>query len=406
MKIRLVLFALLVTTLLSANSVFSFSGMPIQHYGADVYGTGMGDTGSADLFRINPNYTNPSLLANANKVFLSTSITTGFMWYEDDNSKYRADGLYFPYFSIAVPIGMHRIGFNFNQVASGNLENEMSDSASFFGDPTDLLDYTQKNSLQNSLIKADFMYAYKNKYLNVGMAINYYLGHQVRYWEYNFSNTSYEDAIYELEKNFKNPGYTVGVSKKFETFSVGASYNSAVDLDGETKFKYAHYPYTEVVSDDVPEYYVPARFNTAVTQKLGKKFKISVDSFYEMWSEHDNYEDDSYKIGVGFAYDPLSGYGEWYNNIPYRFGYSLRQLPFEVNENKIMEKSFSFGTSIPLKSSNKKLDLAVQYLTRGDIDDHGMQDSSLSFSIGITGFDIFSKRRKKTEHRDIPKADL
>lgn len=402
MKIRLVLFALLITTLLSANSVFSFSGMPIQHYGADVYGTGMGDTGSADLFRINPNYTNPSMLANANKVFLSTAITSGYMWYEDANNKYKDDGLYFPYFSIAVPIGLHRIGFNFNQVASGNLENEISGSTDILDDP---LDYTEVNRLSSSLMKADFAYAYKNKYVNVGMAANFYLGNQVRYWEYNFSNPDYVDAKYELEKNFKNPGYTIGVSKKLENISVGASYSSAVELDGETIFKYNHFPSPETISDEIVEYYVPARFNSAITQKLGKKFKVSVDGFYELWSENDDYTDDAYKLGAGFAYDPLSGYGEWYNNIPYRFGYSIRQLPFEVNENKIMEKSFSFGTSIPLKSSNKKLDLALQYLTRGDIDDHGMQDSSFTISIGITGFDIFSKRRKKTEHRDIPQAD-
>jgi hypothetical protein len=44
-------------------------------------------------------------------------------------------------------------------------------------------------------------------------------------------------------------------------------------------------------------------------------------------------------------------------------------------------------------------------LQRGDVDVHGVQDKSAMFTIGITGFDIFGKRKKKTEHRDIPEAD-
>ena len=76
-----------------------------------------------------------------------------------------------------------------------------------------------------------------------------------------------------------------------------------------------------------------------------------------------------------------------------------------MNSEKIIEKAVTFGSSIPLKSPNKKIEFAVTYITRGDVDKHGLSDESLMFSFGITGFDIFKKRYKRIEHREIPKAD-
>jgi len=141
----------------------------------------------------------------------------------------------------------------------------------------------------------------------------------------------------------------------------------------------------------------------AVTMKFLEKFKASFDIHYDMWEDTDLYNKNTLKAGLGLAYDPLSGYGNWYERIPVRVGGYFRELPFDAN--KIIEQAVMFGSSIPLKSANKKIEFAVQYLTRGNLDDNKLSDRSLMFTFGITGFDIFKKRPKKIEHRDIPKAD-
>jgi hypothetical protein len=109
---------------------------------------------------------------------------------------------------------------------------------------------------------------------------------------------------------------------------------------------------------------------------------------------------------LGVAYDPLSGYGEWYEQIPLRAGGYVRKLPFNsVNGEEIWEQSLSFGTSIPLRTPGKKIDLAAQYTDRGKISENQYRDKNLMFHIGITGFDIFKKRYKKIAPREIPKPD-
>ena len=398
MKYKLILILLLMAVLLTGNSIFSFDGMPLEYYGNDVYGVGMGETGSADLFRINPNFHNPSLAVTTNNVLFSTATSLGYMWYKDsDNNEFRDDGIYMPYFTMAIPISNHRFAFSFNSIASGNIENAKECFS-------DTLQYSEVNRLSTSLYKADMVYAHKNSFVNIGVAMNYYLGHRIRYWNLDFEDSDYTDAKYEIEKIYKHPGFTIGFSKKIGKISLGAAYSSHVKLEGAETYKYAHIPYADTLSDDF-HFEVPAQLSGGITLKFLEKYKASFDGYYQMWQETEDNDKNTLKLGLGFAYDPLSGYGSWYEKIPLRIGGYYRELPFEVNEEKIIEKAFTFGSSIPLKSPNKKIEFAVTYLTRGDVDMHGLSDESLMFSIGITGFDIFNKRYKRIEHREIPEAD-
>ncbi|MCK5051349.1 MAG: hypothetical protein KAS53_06415 [Candidatus Cloacimonetes bacterium] len=402
MKYKLILVFLLMTVLLAGNSIFSFDGMPLEYYGNDVYGLGMGETGSADMFRINPNLHNPSMAATTNNVLFSTATSLGYMWYKDsDNNEFRDDGIYMPYFTMTIPIKNHRFAFSFNSIASGNIENSKELEFISF---SDTLQYSEVNRLSTSLYKADMAYAYKSSIVNIGVAMNYYLGHRIRYWKLDFEDNDYTDAKYEIEKIYKNPGFTVGLSKKIGKVSLGAVYSSYVKLEGSETYKYAHTPYADTLGDDF-HFEVPAQVSGGITWKFMEKYKASFDGYYQMWQDTEDYDKNTLKLGLGLAYDPLSGYGSWYEKIPLRIGGYYRELPFDVNNEKIIEKAFTFGSSIPLKSPNKKIEFAVTYTTRGDVDKHGLSDESLMFSFGITGFDIFKKRYKRIEHREIPKAD-
>jgi len=403
MKYKIIMISLLTTALLAGNSIFSFDGMPLEYYGNDVYGLGMGETGSADIFRINPNLHNPSIATTTNNVLFSTATSLGYMWYKDsDNNEFRDDGIYMPYFTMTIPIKKHRFSFSFNSIASGNIENTIEcDPVISFGDT---LQYSEINRLSTSLYKADMVYAYKSSIVNVGVAMNYYLGHRIRYWNRDFENDDYEDAKYEIEKIYKNPGFTVGLSKKISKVSLGIVYSSYVKLEGSETYKYAHTPYADTLSDDF-HFEVPVQISGGITWKFLEKYKASFDGYYQIWQDTEDYDKNTLKLGLGFAYDPLSGYGSWYEKIPLRIGGYYRELPFDVNNEKIIEKALTFGFSIPLKSPNKKIEFTVNYTTRGDVDKHGLSDESVMFSLGITGFDIFKKRYKRIEHREIPKAD-
>ncbi|MDD3050841.1 MAG: hypothetical protein PHR06_06800, partial [Candidatus Cloacimonetes bacterium] len=157
---------------------------------------------------------------------------------------------------------------------------------------------------------------------------------------------------------------------------------------------------------DTFEHEIPEIYSVGLTYRFKSKFKTSADIHYENWEATDNgVFTNSYKVGFGVAYDPIWGFGQWYEQIPLRMGFSFRKLPFEVNNSAVNERSFTFGLSIPIKSTQKYLDLSVNYLQRGDLDKHGLQDNTVMFSFGTSGFDLLAKRLRRTGHRDIPKTD-
>lgn len=404
MKAKLLLILCISIAVLGANSVFSFDGMAEQNTGADVYGMGMGETGSVDLFRVNQNISNPSVMVSANKVLFASGVSMGYSWYEDTTGEtYRDDGLYFPYFSMIVPLQNHKVGFHFGTYLSGNLKNEMESIWSLDGED---LNYVQKNQIRRNIFKVELLYAYKWNVLNLGIGGHYYLGNQRQRWDAEFEDSAYDDVKYELEQDFKNPGITLGVSKKLEHISLGVTYTSASKLEGETIYWFNHFPGGDTL--DVAEetlFETPQIINGGITWRFSERYKISVDANYELWESTDTYEENTLKAGLGFAYDPLSGYGQWYERIPLRVGGYTRNLPFTRNDASIRENAVTMGFSIPLKSPNKKIEFAAKYFARGDVDEHDLAETGLEFTFGFSGFDIFKKRTKNIEHRDIPKAD-
>lgn len=403
MKTKFIILLTCMATLLGANSIFSYQGLPLANYGYDVYSVGMGSTGSADLFRINTNYTNPAVASNINKVIFSTSMAVGYQWYESANESYRDDGLNFPYFTFAFPVKNHKLGFSFNTYLAGNLET--SAEKSWEDEQDNVYNYNETSKISSNVYRADIFYAYKNPYLNFGIAANYYLGHRTSYWETIF-DSELNNNKFESEKEFKNPGITVGISKKWETFSFGLNYSAETKLDGDFSFKYNHEPYEDSVQKNETLFTVPSRISGSFTYKISEKYKTSCDLIWENWENVSEYYNNSYQFGFGVSYDPLSGYGNWYQRIPFRAGGSLRKLPFKSsNGEEILEKSVAFGTSIQLKTPGKKIDLAIRYVDRGKVSENLYRDKNIMLHIGITGFDIFKKRYKKTAPREIPKPD-
>ena len=204
MKYKFLAIFLLISMILSANSIFSYYGMANQYLGNDLYSAGMSDAGKNDLFRINTSYSNPSILTSSNKVIFSTATSFGKQNYYDDNgSSFKDDGFYLPYFTAAFPVLNHRFGLQYSLLYSGNLDTY--GTGVFTSEDEEEFSYDTKNSIISNVFKVDLSYALKNRFVNIGIAGNYYLGHRIQYWEYDFENSTLLDSEYEKEELFKNP---------------------------------------------------------------------------------------------------------------------------------------------------------------------------------------------------------
>jgi len=363
---------------------------------------GAGDTGWADLFRLNLSHGNPALAITSNTVSLSGASTFGYMtYYDSDDHSFRDDGVTFPYFSFTLPIKSLRFGLHFASIAAGNVENEHGRDD--FVIDGDTLGVNEISRIQGNIYRTNLLVALKNDLCNVGVALNGYIGQRVDNTEQDFSDSNLMDTQYETARFFDGYGFTIGLARRFGDVAASVSYASPSTLKGDLEF-------TSIFDNEKlgdSEYELPAHVGAGLAWRFKETLKACLDVHYELWEDTNTYEDgvNAWKVGLGLSYDPLWGYGSWYERIPLRAGVGYRLLPFKVNGNDVNETLFSFGLSAPLKNPGDQIHFAVQYIIRGDKSKNGVEDKSLLFSIGATGFDIFKSREKRTAPREIPMPD-
>lgn len=411
MKISYTLILLLAVLLLSANTVFAPYGMPLRSYGNDVYGMGMGDTGIGDVTRINCNQENPSLMVTVNKVTVSTAASLGYFWYKNEATSFKDDELYLPYFTLFVPVKSHRIGISLNSVSSGNLDTAKEDIISAIDSE---LSYDEIIRKREDLFKTSFHYAWKNPYLNMGASMSYYFGNQTNYWSLDFDDSNYTDTKYEYEKIYSGINYKLGLNRQIGSFSLGLSWEPSAELEGSYRFRYNYGSEVDTLANEENLFTVPENIGVGISYNFTRSMKFNLDGYFINWSDTEtayikengerDFYDSIWRIGGGISYDPVLGYGKWYTNIPFRFGASYSQLPFQMNEEELNEISLTAGSTIQLDAPGRKLDFALKYVYRGNNGHSGYRDESLQLVIGVTGFDIFKQRRKRTQERDIPKV--
>ncbi|MBM4403302.1 MAG: hypothetical protein FJ042_02780 [Candidatus Cloacimonetes bacterium] len=384
-------------TLSAGNSVFSSMGFPYQYYGADAYGLTMGETGLADVFRKNTGYANPAMHNLSNKMLISTGLMFGYSYYEMANGEgagYTDNSLDLPFFSISAPFRKHRLGLQFNSYASGNLRNELR---------IDSLGIVEKHEFDKYIYRADVVYSYNLGRLKLGISGNYLFGHDDHYFtqEGQFGVFNTKEI---LRRNFKNPTVTAGILTHWERWSMGAYYTAGTVLKGDLVRSSIH----ETESAEDYEYELPPHIAAGVTVIPVPTVKISADIHYDPWSTVDeNRYENSYRIAIGVAYEPVWEIGSSaLSAVPWRMGASYRRLPFhDKDSNTIAEYSVSCGMSLPLSRDANQIDLGFIALRRGALSSNTLQETSLMFVVGITGFDILTREPTRTAPRYIPKAE-
>ncbi len=390
---------------LFANSIFASSDgteYPERFYGYDSYSAGMGYTGAGDLFRIN-NYTaNPALMTTSSNVNFSASIKLGYNTYKQDinnqSESYRDDGLILSQFSFAFPYNNNRFGANIQAFSSGNFENEVKGIVIDEDNEYDL-----KNSITRNMYQFNLNYAYKLDKLSLGASVNYLLGSNNL--EMSHDHDSYIDTYYMDIRRYNGAAYTIGATYDFTKYSAGISYRTKADLSGKRELETVVHDDDNRISLSTDDMEIADELCLGFAAKIKDEFKMTFDTHFERWSEISDDYNDSYMVGFGASYDPYKKKDNFFLKIPVRAGYSLRKLQYKMNNEDIMEHTLTMGISLPIKSTKQAITFSVELMKRGDKSKHGIEDNGIMFTIGSQGFDVFSRRKNKTGHRDIPKPD-
>jgi len=397
--------------LLHANSVFLFNGPVDLLVNRDTHGEGMGGTGSGDLFRINTSLVNPAMSTTINRVYFSTALSMGNIRYRDrEGNSFRDDQVYLPYFNLIVPIHRrHRIGFTYHTISSGNLELEALLDTEFGRTK-------EEHRASFSLYNAGFFYANANDIVNIGIGLNFILGHQTQFFKQEYE-LDYMSSGFETDHSFRNTTFNIGLARAFDRFSAGVAYSLPVDLKGDKSYRTN--TLNEVVKDAIYEY--PATFTFGLTYRAHAAIHFSTDVDYQLWEDTNNFDNavNALRVGLGVSWSGDNRSRNFFARMPLRAGVSFRNLPFEENNHrggfepldhssayhKIYETAYHFGLSFPLRRQDSYLDFALQIFNRGDADKHRYEENGFLLTIGTQGFDIFRRPLNRKAPREIPMPD-
>ena len=400
-KIVLFLVVFVFCGILYANSVFMFNGPVDFSMNRDTHGSGMGGTGSGDLFRINTSLINPAMSTTVNRVYFSTALSMGNIHYRDrENNSFRDDQIYLPYFNMIVPLReRHRIGFTYHTISSGKME------VTGHGE-SGLGSFREDHRVSFSLYNAGFFYANANDIVNFGIGLNFVLGHQVQFFrQYDFvdSENDLMPSSFETDHSFKNSTFNIGLARAFDRFSAGLAYSFPVDLKGEKSYR------TNTINEviDKSPYEYPAQLTMGLTYRAHSLLYFSSDIDLQMWEDTNNFDNavNTLRAGVGVSWSGISRSRNFFARLPLRAGVSYRNLPFEVNDSQVHETAYHFGLSFPLRRQDSYLDFGLKLFSRGDASKHDFEESGFLLSIGTQGFDILRRPLNRKAPRDIPVPD-
>jgi hypothetical protein len=176
--------------------------------------------------------------------------------------------------------------------------------------------------------------------------------------------------------------YQYKINKKWNA-NIGAVYNLGSDLKGEQIRTFS------VLGDNGngPAYILAPDTlgirNISSSLPSSVKFGVSLESAYHWvfaadygmtkWAGINQYDKvaqatfkDATELNLGIEWLPNASSSKYINQIFYRAGYKQIQSPFVVNGTQILDKSFSFGISVPMGFRNPSyVDLGVAIGQRG-----------------------------------------
>lgn len=291
--------------------------------------------------------------------------------------------------------------------------NIMSTSPSVYG--TSETEYTGSGGIDQLYFGSAFK---PHKSLSIGFNASYLYGPLERETEEIFTGGDFETNMYEKQQLRVSDFYfSTGIqyhkllSKKY-LVTVGAVYEKNADINAyRTEFatqtwslnigkESQSYIIDTLRNDTLDEghFELPSKFGIGGSLQT-EKILVGFDYFYQDWSESSFFgtQDslaNSNRFSLGFEYTPNVRSPKYIKNINYRLGLYYSDTYLKINNNQLKEYGASMGLGLPLRNSRSVLNLAFQYIRRGNTENNLIQEDYFIFTLNLTMHDLWFIKRK------------
>ncbi|TRX61333.1 hypothetical protein FNH22_04560 [Fulvivirga sp. M361] len=204
-----------------------------------------------------------------------------------------------------------------------------------------------------------------------------------------------KDSIFNNRIQFKaGLTYDFGSKLNAKNFSRLELRTADIPIDGDTLNR-----------NDAGSLSIPHAIGVGFSLNNGFKWTVALDVKYQPWSDYRNFAGgnddlgDQVRIGFGgeFTPDP-SSVTSYLKRITYRVGLAYENTPYQIvgpdgSFTQVNDFGINLGWTLPI-SRVSNLDFALQYGTRGNVDDTLIQEQYLNFYFGVTINDQPFKKRK------------
>ena len=234
-----------------------------------------------------------------------------------------------------------------------------------------------------------------------GLFLNYNFGRLEENWKVDYVSDYYLDTSDHIISTLWGGSITAGLMVKVKSnFYVGGVFSPKAKLLFNKKIEYTFGGIKEIEKENMK---LPYAWGIGASYILKDRVRLSCDYFSQPWSKFeidnttlDNYNN-SYNISSGIEFRLSEKmFDSYYKRISYRAGFHYSKLCYQDdNGYDVSEYLGTFGVGLPFYSGVGRLDIALGFGKRGNLNDNSVEESLFQLMISISGGEKWFHRRKQ-----------
>ena len=396
----------------SINSPYSNNGVGELLFQGLPHNSGMGEVGIAMPTPWHINLQNPSLLINNTFSSFQVGLIGDFRRHENATASDNANSAGLRFLAMSFPVVKNRWTSSFALLPLSTVNYK---TFSQNDQDLDVLEVTQFEG-DGGLSNIAFSNAFRiYKSLSLGIKASYIFGtidrrSRIQLIDEQLSN-DYEIAYVE-ETSYSDYSLSFGLSYRHELkediyLNMGATYDPLNNLSGSEERLFERWSLNGSVIqvqpiDDGGEFLItlPESVGVGFSYEKLNNYSLGLDIKQFRWESANDESSggvgfrNTVNVAMGAAWTPdYQNVNSYLKRATYRFGISMKQLPYLVNNTEINDFGINFGASFPV-SGFSSMDAAFKYGFRGTTDNGLIRENYFQVIIGATINDRwFIKRR-------------